>query len=188
MPADTSIALDDHAVPLDATVDTAMRALRSAGAGRGKSPLSAALKYRRTTLGDHGLVVPGRFPEPDSAVPREPAGNHHGERGRERRRSMALDGFPEPREPGPGTTGTVSRVFEREPVPVPCGNEVGRMSGGRARFDFSALVGHEIPGGCDRCDALQVMTEDDDAPGVWHLQVQHDAGCPFLLALVAGAN
>ena len=46
--ADTSVALDDHDVPLDATVDTAMRALRSAGAGRRKAVVLAALKYRRT--------------------------------------------------------------------------------------------------------------------------------------------
>ena len=55
-------------------------------------------------------------------------------------------------------------------------------------FDFSALVGREIPGGCDRCDALQVMAVDEDVPGVWHLQVQHDDDCPFLRSLMAGAN
>jgi AAA domain len=46
--SDTAIVLGDLAVPLDATVDTAMRALRSAGNGKRKTVVLAALKYRRS--------------------------------------------------------------------------------------------------------------------------------------------
>ncbi len=55
-------------------------------------------------------------------------------------------------------------------------------------IDFGALAGREIPGGCDRCDAYQTMTEDHVLPGVWHLTVHHDDDCPAMRARKAGAN
>lgn len=35
-----------------------------------------------------------------------------------------------------------------------------------------------VPGGCDQCDAYQVL--EQAAPRVWMLNVHHDADCPFL--------
>lgn len=49
-------------------------------------------------------------------------------------------------------------------------------------IDFSALVGHKIPGGCDECDAFQTVTEE--SVGVWSLVVHHDDDCRFYRAHV----
>ena len=53
---------------------------------------------------------------------------------------------------------------------------------------FNSLAGRELPGGCDDCNAVQTMKEDDSMPGVWHLVIHHDDGCPVLRAREAGAN
>jgi hypothetical protein len=53
-------------------------------------------------------------------------------------------------------------------------------------LDFSGVAGREIPGGCEQCDAFQVMTEATE--GVWSLVVHHDDWCPFLRARKAEAN
>ena len=45
---------------------------------------------------------------------------------------------------------------------------------------LAPLVGMEIPGGCDHCDAYQTVDEDRELPGVWHMRVHHDDWCPFL--------
>ena len=47
--SDTAIALSELDVPLDATVDTAMRALRASGNGKRKTVVLAAIKYRRSS-------------------------------------------------------------------------------------------------------------------------------------------
>lgn len=41
---------------------------------------------------------------------------------------------------------------------------------------LDAMAGKRMPGGCDDCDAYQVVTEA--AGGVYVLQVHHDATCP----------
>jgi len=43
---------------------------------------------------------------------------------------------------------------------------------------LSPLEGERIPGGCDRCDAFQIVEPIDG--GVWTLTVYHDDNCPFL--------
>lgn len=43
---------------------------------------------------------------------------------------------------------------------------------------LDAMTGHQMPGGCDDCDAYQVMTKQAD--GVYVLAVHHDTTCPYL--------
>ncbi|MGH3511655.1 MAG: hypothetical protein ACREQ5_30365 [Candidatus Dormibacteria bacterium] len=43
---------------------------------------------------------------------------------------------------------------------------------------FRALVGTEIPGGCEDCLAYQTVSQDPDHSRVWHLTVHHDDTCP----------
>lgn len=40
------------------------------------------------------------------------------------------------------------------------------------------LAGHEIPGGCDTCAAVQTVQRDEQLAGIWHLVVRHAEGCP----------
>ena len=42
------------------------------------------------------------------------------------------------------------------------------------------LEGVLIPGGCDFCDAFQVVRATAVARDVWHLTVYHDDSCPDL--------
>ncbi len=52
-------------------------------------------------------------------------------------------------------------------------------------LDFlAALIGHEIPGGCDDCDAYQSTTRHES--GSWILTVHHDEDCNFLTGLPRG--
>ena len=44
-----------------------------------------------------------------------------------------------------------------------------------------------IPGGCERCDAYQVVRADRWAPDVHSITVYHDDSCPFLRSLGATA-
>jgi len=55
-------------------------------------------------------------------------------------------------------------------------------------IDFSALAGRELPGGCDRCDATQRMTQHPTIDGAWHLEVVHEDRCPALLSMKARSN
>lgn len=41
-----------------------------------------------------------------------------------------------------------------------------------------SLVGLQIAGGCDYCEATQEMSPQQD--GIFHMQVQHDDNCPDL--------
>jgi hypothetical protein len=41
------------------------------------------------------------------------------------------------------------------------------------------LDGREIPGGCDRCDAVQTVAAV--VAGVWQVTIHHDPDCPALL-------
>lgn len=43
---------------------------------------------------------------------------------------------------------------------------------------LSAMDGAEIPGGCELCDAIQVVR--NDGGGVFTIEVQHDEWCPVL--------
>ncbi|MFI2375638.1 hypothetical protein ACH5AO_11290 [Streptomyces sp. NPDC018964] len=43
--------------------------------------------------------------------------------------------------------------------------------------ELRALVGERIPGGCDHCNADQVLKSDVSAPGIFMLNVQHNDGC-----------
>jgi hypothetical protein len=45
---------------------------------------------------------------------------------------------------------------------------------------FGPLDGKRIPGGCEKCNAFQVV--EPAAAGVWMLNVYHDDACPFLKA------
>ena len=57
-----------------------------------------------------------------------------------------------------------------------------------SEFDelFSRLAGEPIPGGCDQCDAYQIL--ETLSPGVAVLNIHHDDGCAILLASRAGRN
>ena len=45
---------------------------------------------------------------------------------------------------------------------------------------FAQNEDQPIPGGCDRCDAVQTMKADPVHPGIFYLAVHHDDWCPFL--------
>jgi len=45
--------------------------------------------------------------------------------------------------------------------------------------DLAALIGQRIPGGCDDCDAYQVMRREG---AVFVITVAHDNTCPWLRA------
>lgn len=51
---------------------------------------------------------------------------------------------------------------------------------------FREAEGKRIPGGCDQCEAYQIV--ESVSPGVWHLAIRHDADCPILRASRAGTN
>jgi hypothetical protein len=51
---------------------------------------------------------------------------------------------------------------------------------------FQQIEDQPVPGGCDRCDAYQTVTEVE--PGVHSLTVHHDDWCPFWRARKSGAN
>ena len=51
---------------------------------------------------------------------------------------------------------------------------------------FKKIEGHQIPGGCDACDAYQ--TVESPSEGVAVLTVHHDDDCPFLRARKARLN
>ena len=36
------------------------------------------------------------------------------------------------------------------------------------------------PGGCERCNAVQVMKPDPIHAGIFYLEIHHDDDCPFL--------
>ena len=42
---------------------------------------------------------------------------------------------------------------------------------------LDAVTGRRLPGGCDDCDAFQVLTQQ--AAGVYELAIHHDDGCPY---------
>lgn len=44
------------------------------------------------------------------------------------------------------------------------------------------LIGREIPGGCDTCDAYQTVHPDPE-PLIWHVRVHHDDWCPTYRAM-----
>lgn len=48
----------------------------------------------------------------------------------------------------------------------------------RQRQHAQPAVGPRIPGGCDDCDAYQVLGEE--RPNVWLMRIHHDASCPWL--------
>ena len=62
------------------------------------------------------------------------------------------------------------------------------MSHGTIGDLFHSLTGRPLPGGCDDCDAFQIMEEDKTHPGVWHLVIHHDDECPLWRARQAEAN
>jgi hypothetical protein len=51
---------------------------------------------------------------------------------------------------------------------------------------FGQIEDEPIQGGCDRCDAYQILREE--SPGVYVLQVHHDDWCPVLRATKAVTN
>lgn len=51
---------------------------------------------------------------------------------------------------------------------------------------FKKLEGDHIPGGCDQCDAYQVL--EQLSPGVHALNIHHDDNCPVLLASRSKSN
>jgi hypothetical protein len=42
---------------------------------------------------------------------------------------------------------------------------------------FASVVGQQIYGGCEACEAYQTVRNDH---GFWRLTVHHDEGCPTL--------
>lgn len=61
------------------------------------------------------------------------------------------------------------------------GNKRNRNKG-RKRVEamLSPLIGQQIPGGCDDCDAYQEVQQSH--PGIFLLTVVHDDTCPFYIA------
>jgi hypothetical protein len=51
---------------------------------------------------------------------------------------------------------------------------------------FRKTEGRQIPGGCDQCDAYQVV--ETLSPGVHALNIHHEDDCPVLRASKAGTN
>jgi len=51
-------------------------------------------------------------------------------------------------------------------------NRVGELLG--------PLVGTDVPGGCDHCDAYQRVQPDPELDGLWHITTHHDGWCPWL--------
>lgn len=47
---------------------------------------------------------------------------------------------------------------------------------------IAAMDGARIPGGCDHCDAYQVIDAQQGHPDVHMLRVFHDDDCPWLAA------
>jgi hypothetical protein len=47
------------------------------------------------------------------------------------------------------------------------------------------MTDHQIPGGCDRCDAHQTMTAPWPGSPVYCLTVHHDSSCPELARIEA---
>lgn len=47
---------------------------------------------------------------------------------------------------------------------------------------LDVMTGRRLPGGCDDCDAYQ--TVDEHTPGLYVLEVHHDATCPEYRAIV----
>lgn len=47
---------------------------------------------------------------------------------------------------------------------------------------LQAMVGQQVPGGCDECDTPHQEIEQIE-PGVFVIHVYHDDGCPFLSRL-----
>jgi hypothetical protein len=51
---------------------------------------------------------------------------------------------------------------------------------------FKKIEGESIPGGCDQCEAYQIVEEL--SPGVHSLNIHHDDNCPVLRASRSKAN
>jgi hypothetical protein len=51
---------------------------------------------------------------------------------------------------------------------------------------FARLGDRQVPGGCDRCDSYQTLSEE--LPGLYALTVHHDDDCPTWRAMNAEAN
>ena len=47
---------------------------------------------------------------------------------------------------------------------------------------LSALDGARIPGGCDHCDAYQVIHANRHGANLHQIDVRHDDDCPWLAA------
>ena len=45
---------------------------------------------------------------------------------------------------------------------------------------FEQTEDQPTPGGCERCNAYQVLTADPANAGIYHLTITHDDWCPFL--------
>ena len=52
------------------------------------------------------------------------------------------------------------------------------MSADSVRDLLSGMIGGQMPGGCEKCDAYQKLTEQ--SPGVFLMNVYHDDDCPEL--------
>ena len=54
-----------------------------------------------------------------------------------------------------------------------------------ALHNFSALLDQfQIPGGCDECDAYQVVHEQDPGSNIMHVTVSHDDDCARLQRMI----
>jgi hypothetical protein len=45
-----------------------------------------------------------------------------------------------------------------------------------------SMDGAQVPGGCDQCDAYQVVVADRWGPNMHSIEVRHDDWCPWLAA------
>jgi len=53
---------------------------------------------------------------------------------------------------------------------------------------ITALDGARIPGGCEQCDAYQVIRAAQGHPNIHVVEVYHDDGCPWLAGRERGKD
>lgn len=46
---------------------------------------------------------------------------------------------------------------------------------------FRQFLGHDVPGGCDRCDSFQRFRQIDT--GIWNVTIHHEETCPTYLQI-----
>ena len=162
-------------MPLDATAETALSALRRADRGVRKAVVLAALKARRKVP----ACRPFRFRNRDFETQSGTARNWTSVR---QAAPQIGAGFPVPGTVGNRPESNGSRFF-----PSLDGNrDQDQIRSGPVSLEdlFSQTEREPIRGGCDQCSAYQTVIVEE--PGIYRLTVHHDDWCPVLRAAKAG--